>query len=43
MKILQKKQKIEKNFFVFKIIVFEEGVAISHNPEQDICHPQSMC
>ena len=28
---------------VLKIIAFESGKANSHNPEQDICHWQSMC
>ena len=31
-------QKIEKKFFVFKIIAFEMGAANSHNPEQDTSH-----
>ena len=36
-------QKNEKKFMVLKIIAFESGKANSHNPEQDICHWQSMC
>ena len=28
---------------VLKIIAFESGTRNSHNPEQDICHWQSMC
>ena len=35
--------KIQKKFLDFKIIAFESGAANSHNPEQDTCHPQSMC
>ena len=37
------KQKNQKKFLVLKIIAFESGKANSHNPEQDICHWQSMC
>ena len=37
------KQKNQKRFGVLKIIAFESGTANSHNPEQDICHWQSMC
>ena len=36
----------EKNLnrlLVLKIIAFESGTTNSHNPEQDICHWQSMC
>ena len=36
-------QKIEKNFFVVEIILFESGSANSHNPEHDTCHRESMC
>ena len=36
-------QKNLKKLLVFKIIAFESGTANSHNPEQDICHWQSMC
>ena len=36
-------QKIEKKFFVFKIIAFELGVANSLNLEHDPCHRQSLC
>ena len=32
-----------KKLLVLKIIAFESGTANSHNPEQDICHWQSMC
>ena len=42
MKIPEKEHKIEKKFFVFKIIAFEEGTATSHNPRQDTSHGQSM-
>ena len=35
-------QKIQKKFFVFKKIAFEQGTANCHNPEQDTCHPKSM-
>ena len=37
------KQKIEKNFFIFKIIVLELGAPNSHNFEEDTCHQKSMC
>ena len=36
-------QKNSKKLLVLKIIAFESGKANSHNPEQDICHWQSMC
>ena len=36
-------QKIQKKFFVFKIIASEWGPANSRNPEQDTCHWKSMC
>ena len=36
-------QKNQKKLLVLKIIAFESGKANSHNPEQDICHWQSMC
>ena len=36
-------QKNLKKLLVFKIIAFESGTTNSHNPEQDICHWQSMC
>ena len=36
-------QKNEKKLLVLKIIAFESAKANSHNPEQDICHWQSMC
>ena len=36
-------QKIEKKFFIFQIVVFELGVAHSHNLEQNTCQRQSMC
>ena len=36
-------QKIEKKFFVFKIIAFELGVANSCNLKQDTWHFHSMC
>ena len=36
-------QKNPKKVLVLKIISFESGTRNSHNPEQDICHWQSMC
>ena len=36
-------QKNQKKLLLLKIIAFESGKANSHNPEQDICHWQSMC
>ena len=36
-------QNIKKKLLVLKIISFESGTRNSHNPEQDICHWQSMC
>ena len=30
-------------FFISDIIAFELRTTNSHNPEQDICHWQSMC
>ena len=36
-------QKNKKKLLLLKIIAFESGKANSHNPEQDICHWQSMC
>ena len=36
-------QKNQKKLLVLKIIAFESGTRNSHNPEQDICHWQSMC
>ena len=36
-------QKNLKKLLVLKIIAFELGSRNSHNPEQDICHWQSMC
>ena len=35
-------QKNLKKLLVLKIIAFESGTTNSHNPEQDICHWQSM-
>ena len=43
MKFLEMEQKIEKRFCVFKIIAFESEAANSHNPEENICHCQSVC
>ena len=43
MEIPEMEQKNEKKLLVLKIIAFESGKANSHNPEQDICHWQSMC
>ena len=36
-------QKNEKKLLLSKIIAIESGTANSPNPEQDICHWQSMC
>ena len=36
-------QKNVEKFLVLKIISFESGTRNSHNPEQDICHWQSIC
>ena len=36
-------QNNHKKIFVLKIIAFESGTTNFHNPEQDICHWQSMC
>ena len=36
-------QKNLNKLFVLKIIAIEWGMTNSHNPEQDICHWQSMC
>ena len=36
-------QQNQKKLLLLKIIAFESGKANSHNPEQDICHWQSMC
>ena len=36
-------QKSLKKYLVLKIITFECGTRNSQNPEQDICHWQSMC
>ena len=36
-------QKNQKKLLVLNIIAFESAKANSHNPEQDICHWQSMC
>ena len=36
-------QKNLNNMLVLKIIAFESGTRNSHNPQQDICHWQSMC
>ena len=43
MSLSEMEQKNEKQLLVLKIIAFESGKANSHNPEQDICHWQSMC
>ena len=32
-----------RKFLALKIIPFESGTTNSQNPEQDICHCQSMC
>ena len=36
-------QKNQKKLLVLKITAIESGKANSPNPEQDICHWQSMC
>ena len=36
-------EKNQKKLLVLKIIAFESGTRNSHNPEQYICHWQSMC
>ena len=36
-------QKNENKLFDLKIIAFQSGRRNSHNPEQDICHWQSIC
>ena len=43
MKIPQMEQKNLEKSLVLKIIAFESETTNSHNPEQDICHWQSMC
>ena len=43
MSILEMKQKIEKRFFIFYIIVFKFGAANSHKSEEGTCHRQPMC
>ena len=36
-------QRNQKKLLVLTLIAFESGAANSHNPDQDICHSQSMC
>ena len=43
MEIPEMERKIEKNFFLFQIIVFQLGVGNSRNIEQDTCHRHSVC
>ena len=43
MQIPKMEQQNQKKFLVLKIIPFESRTTNSHNPEQDICHWQSMC
>ena len=43
MKILEMEQKNQDKLLDLKIIAFQWGTRNSHNPEQDICHWQSMC
>ena len=43
MYIPEMEQKIQKIFFVFKIIAVELGVANCRNLEHNICHRQYMC
>ena len=42
MQIPEMEQKNLKKLLVLKIIAFESGTTNSHNPEQDICHWQTM-
>ena len=42
MQIPEMEQRNQKMFLVLKKIAFELGTTNSHNPEQDICHWQSM-
>ena len=43
MYIPEMEQKIQKIFFVFKIIAVELGVANCPHLERDICDRESMC
>ena len=43
MSIPEMQQKILIKLLVLKIFAFELGTTNSHNPQQDICHWQSMC
>ena len=43
MYIPEMEQKYLDKLLVLKIIAFESETTNSHNPEQDICHWQSMC
>ena len=43
MEVPKIEQKNLNKLLVLKIIAFESGTSYSHNPEQDICHCQSMC
>ena len=43
MKIPEMEQKNLEKSLLLKIIAFESETTNSHNPEQDICHWQSMC
>ena len=43
MKIPEMEEKNQKPLLVLKIIGFQSATANSYNPEQDICHWQSMC
>ena len=36
-------QRNQKKLLVLTLIAFESGTGNSHNPDQDICHWQSMC
>ena len=36
-------QRNQKKLLVLTLIAFESGAANSHNPDQDICHWQSVC
>ena len=36
-------QKNQENLLLLKIIAFELGKANSNNPDNDICHWQSIC
>ena len=43
MQILEIEEKIKRKFFVFQITVFELGVAMSRNVQEDTWHWQAVC